>query len=82
MNFPVQNPFLRGMLQGPLKGAVEKSMLAQMEVWKAADPVRFNSLVKELTSMDRATYIKKLKSAAKKQGVDLENLAANLGITL
>ena len=55
---------------------------AQLEAMRYLNPRGYDSAVSEMQSMDRESYIARLRELAKKKGVDLDRLASQYGIRL
>lgn len=62
--------------------AVERMAMAQVEAMRRADPERFSAAVRELSSLDRMSMVARLRGIAKANGVDLDMMAARLGVRL
>ena len=53
-----------------------------MEAMRALNPALLDAAVKEMQSMDRESYVARLRQMAGERGIDLDRMAMQYGIRL
>ena len=55
---------------------------AQLEAMRYLDPGGYSKAVEEMRSMDRESYVARLREFAQEKGIDLDRMAMRYGIRL
>ena len=60
----------------------DRGVRAQVEAMRAINPGQFDAVLKEMQSMDRESYVARLRQMAGEKGIDLDRMAMQYGIRL
>ena len=61
---------------------LDRGVRAQVEAMHALNPGQFEAVMKEMQSMDRESYVARLRQMACERGIDLDRMAMQYGIRL
>ena len=61
---------------------LDRGVRAQVEAMRALNPALLDAAVKEMQSMDRESYVARLRQMAGERGIDLDRMAKQYGIRL